>query len=497
MEYFCPYCKKRHPHTNLRIGFDVGNKKIREVLLNNILPDAKERYSNYERCINTLFPDGQLSILQLTKDDRSTNTYYAFLDEFLDAFRFAHDLLTSLVNRRRTTVDEALLSEIERIVSDFQTKVFIDSFSNLMITDILRVTYARDREKKDVLREATGINESYPIICYECRNIMFEYAGECPEIVIGVLGTERVAKSSCIASTLHGFLLNDGNGNINDVFFEEPVNDLRWNEGAKKNLLTEYRQGWGVIKTETNTSSVRHCATLKARIRENSTTTKDLIVTFIDMAGEHLNDENGISNEWKNEYCELYKCVDVFWFCIDIVQLMQTISKEFLIKAGYDPGENEESIRRHIVNPGFLGANLGRLRNYLYPEDPNHNFPPTAIILTKSDLVGDSGVWTKVVPSHIFKQEAAYPFEKTVYDHASHKIERRPFYSLSNTVKTTLNGIRQDEATQTPAEQLIGIFDEFFPNSSYFSTSAYSRVAVGRPAEDEDRVKTSLDGPPV
>ena len=341
----------------------------------------------------------------------------------------------------------------------------------------IEITYVENGEGQFVVHEARNLaGELLPKVCGVCRQEMFKYAGEMDEIVIGLLGSERVAKTSAIASTLYGFML-DEKGIQSSVYFDVPRDDDRWVKNVEEPLLANYRNGYAVEKTPTEKAGFYFCVTVKATLPEYSKKRKSCILTFIDMPGEYMNDPKGLASQWHADYKELFRNVDAFWFCMDLAQLYQIANGDYLKATGYGAIDTslEHNYLAHIVKPSYLQNNLREIKLAL----SKNVFPPTAIILTKSDTAVSSGIWTEdSLPSFIFEKGEPFAGEDKVYSIDDNCLLLDAFADQSLQIRNALNSKGRNTSSSVA---LIPMLEEIYTDRAYFSTSAYSRSAQRKP----------------
>jgi len=271
------------------------------------------------------------------------------------------------------------------------------------ILDTLAITYGESKKVvKEItipsahVRRVTDPNNKpvwyragkYQKVCGVCRHPLYAHAGQNPEIVIGLLGSERVGKSSVIAATIHAGQQASGlwtNRNDN-WYWKFPVegDDAQW-EAIKRDLLVPYEKGRAVLKTREGLASHQFCVSLEMHVPKQE---RMLTVTFVDLPGEYLNTNISML---RSDCKGLFDNADVYWFCLDIVQLQANNNLEFMMRHGYDvsvertdgstktAAEIEEECDQHIIHPDRFGG-LQAIKDEL------NNFKGrAAIILTKSD----------------------------------------------------------------------------------------------------------------
>jgi len=357
---------------------------------------------------------------------------------------------------------------------------FVESFANEasrrafeIVETYENATIPRSETVPDLFHDViTADGQHLPKVCGQCGRVVYAMAGELEQIVVGLLGSERVAKTSCIAATLFGLDL-DGAGIPGDITLKHPKSDTQWKNSVQIPLLNKYNVGLPVDKTNVGFAGIQMSATVTLELPKltiDSSTRESVILTFVDMPGEYFNSYDGSteSRQWYVDHMGLFQQSDAFWYCVDLVQLIQTCNDQFMILAGYDTKEEGINRTAHIYSPTQVGSSLEAMKKEMFPNMP---FPPTAVILTKSDLAQASYQWEDQVPLPIFKDGESFEGESEVYDTTAHNVLLSSFTQLSTKVRNILGAIRGGRAAD-----MVFILDRAFPERAYFSTSAYSRV---------------------
>ena len=488
MEYFCPHCQKRHHHTKIAVGLD---NSVLDKALKQIPPETREGIiEQYDKRVNdlmehtkeptllvgTLIPDGRFYRINIGQA------------EVLEAIKFG---IRYLKERRAANVQN-MISENDLNGIELLYKKLLEyrEFPIYSIPNILAIV-APDTLGNPIFRSAPG---SFKKLCGECHQPLFQFAGEGQEIVIGLLGSERMGKSTCIVSTIASFLQDAANAT--GLVLDTPNDaDTRWGNIIKTPLLTPYKHGWSVLKTQLYGQDSIFCASLKARIPHS----EPIILTFVDMPGEIMhNDTTGLAEQFYTRYLGLYANVDAFWFCIDGDQLTQTTSAQ----GGHDAtGKQDMS---HIVDPGALSANLQAIKAATIQYSPSHRMPPAAIIFTKSDMAifhqdKADKFWWDPLPAPIYKRpenrdvkaEAGIYEDRGLYHNGNGTcyLFEEAFSDTSKAIRRALYNIGVFDNPETYdlnfgytlARNIISILEDSFSEHAYFSTSAYSRDTTHAP----------------
>ncbi len=517
MEYFCPYCQERFKEDKLAVSIDPDNSMLKD-LAQMLTADAKSKYSNYQKITAVLIEKAQsessgaglLCVLPKLKDTGNYDLPVPIsAQDVLAALNVAFKTVERAKKRKPNFIDD---NDYES-AKDFISSLDVNDFEMADIDLTINLNVVDDENGNCVFHEARKEDgELLPKVCGGCYQPMFKYSGEMNEFVIGLLGSERVAKSSCIAASLYGFLLND-QGDNDDVHFSYPEDDLRWEKVVEEPLLSNYRNSRAVEKTQTSVPGASFCITVKVQLPEPKSRAPhgEFILTFIDMPGEYMHDEHGLSNQWFADYKRLFKNADVFWFCIDLIQVCQVVDRDILDRGGYlqtneqnsegtpgteNPGTNPPNHvptpdTEHVVNPAVIKNNLNAIKTAIYGRN-NNSFPPTAIILTKSDMALDCGNWPQDgPPSYIFCEDLVLKDGETgIYCEEQHLLQIGAFHHLCKQVRHALHYVGGGVARKS---RLINMLEEVFPKRAYFSTSAYSRPVERK--TDKPKVNDSPPSP--
>jgi hypothetical protein len=504
MRYFCPFCRKYHEDDNLAIGLDANNVIFKDHAqdLTDEKTSSVSKALEYTQVIIERAENLDVGFM-CARPTSVVGKKFAYkqsvtASDIIETLKRAWSTITRTRKVNPDIIDSAMVPEIDAFIEDLKPTDYKE-----LKEDIEMDIYAnQDASGKWILHEAKTIAGAFlPKVCGTCHQPTSEFAGEYEEIIIGLLGTERVAKSSCIASVLYGF--SSGNSPANDIRFAyvpSSSKESRWHKTVLEPLLNRYVNGWAVAKSPVTTPGSSFCITVKAEMPNLGPKRESILLTFIDMPGELLNDPAGLSDKWYEEYEELFASVDAIWVCIDLVQLYQIEAIEYLNYMGYGHKESiadvygESVSLKHVVDPEHLEYNLDRIKNVVFSQK---GFPPAAIILTKSDGALKSKIWSDAeVPTHIFTDGiAAFEGEEQFYNDRTHQLLLDKFCNLSRKVRMTLYNVGRTRNSSTVASDFIDTLEKFFCDKSFFSTSAYSRKADGRPTDVNEEEKSPKGSP--
>jgi len=313
-------------------------------------------------------------------------------------------------------------------------------------------------------------------VCGVCRHPLYAHAGLYPEIVIGLLGSERVGKSTVIAATIHAGQSASRlwKGKSDNWYLNFPVegDDALW-DSVMENLLVQYEKGRAVEKTRLDIDSHQYCVSLTMTVPGNRS---KVAVTFVDLPGEYL---NGRIDLLRAKCMGLFNNVDVYWLCLDIVQLQSNNNLDFMNKHGYnietkesDTGKPktreqiEKECDHHIIHPNRFGG-LQAIKDGL------NNFKGrAAIILTKSDDFPDA-------PLLFNPNLPPVKSDAPIYDVSG---EEGGLGLLENKFVRESSKVLKAAYEDYPAWPEI--LEDVFPEHAFFSMSAYGFTPVPRESSE-------------
>ena len=454
MHYFCPMCasrassgalkyRGRRTHQEIAFAADPNNKKLDEWI--SIAYSTNDVFEGMLRRAIAHSGFSELSLLVGTPVKKTSNEWALEIAEkdCVDALRYAFEITGGIDNGRLNQ----LLSEKAQ-----SNKTVI----KIPLTEEQIVT-GKDKNGADVWRSVEGCQK----VCGVCRHPISESAGVNDEIVIALLGSERVGKSSVVAATIDHGLKADPECNWQ---FSYPQNDMLW-ERFEEKQLTPYQAGKVVKKTDKTAEGQAFvfCISLEMTIPNynNKESKKRLTITFVDMPGEYLN-ANEKLDSLEKDCLGLLRQADVFWWCLDCVQLEQDKNPDIMRQQGYDVSNStsKDKIDRHVVDPNkCLSFLAGKIK-------PKLNKPNIlgAIIYTKIDRVPEkyrSKLPVRDETQWIFSEKLIALSEKRLIDHSGEVLK---------------NSFRD---TRWPNE-----LKKFFDGCAYFALSAYGREPYPEDAEE-------------
>lgn len=200
------------------------------------------------------------------------------------------------------------------------------------------------------------------MFCPECGNPLYFEAGKHKEYLIGMIGSARVGKTAYLASLINAMKPEYGASDTPSVVITSD-NSERWTNFSK-NVLMHYQNSEKIPKTEVIDEMVS-LFTIDVGVEE-----KEYLFTFIDMPGEAFTGEF----QFVVEKRPILQHTDLFWFCIDPVQIDATLLHENGSETGADVVETD------------MFKVIGNIRPVLKYINSRKKVK-AAIVLTKSDLV--------------------------------------------------------------------------------------------------------------
>lgn len=200
------------------------------------------------------------------------------------------------------------------------------------------------------------------MFCPVCGNPLYFEAGKHREYLIGMIGSARVGKTAYLASLIDSMRPKYGQSDTPSVALTS--DDSEGWKSFQVNVLEHYCNGQKIPKTEVLDEMVS-LFTVQICIGG-----KQQLFTFIDMPGEAFTGEF----QFVVEKRPILQHTDLFWFCIDPVQIDSTLSSENGAESGSDMVE--EDLFKVI-------GNIRPVLNYINSQKK----VKAAIVLTKSDLV--------------------------------------------------------------------------------------------------------------
>jgi hypothetical protein len=278
-------------------------------------------------------------------------------------------------------------------------------------------------------------NKTMRRLCPKCHNDLPVTAGKTASKVISIVGASQVGKSVYIASLIHT-LRNSTAGNFNAAcipltteissrfrsFYDEPI---------FKN---------GVLLSSTN--KVRQEPLIFQFIFED-TSKSPLTLVFFDVAGEPLTNQGFL-----NTYANHIKNSSGLIFMVDPLQIDMIREKFFFII-----GDEAVDMASKFTNPEDVAISL--YSDFIAHEHNSHTEIPTAIVITKSDLL------------HALKDEDGEyikPNSNIFYNYT-----HRGYFNLSE-----FNNIDQEvrKFIQKVDPAFKGTMGKFFKKTGYFAVSA-------------------------
>jgi len=213
----------------------------------------------------------------------------------------------------------------------------------------------------------------YERVCPHCGQRLSRAAGFAEELVIGLLGSPRAGKTSCLVALFSA--LHSGKYSKFTFGTDKLENDEKYNALVEETAW--YDKGYKVKKTDTDASNIFNYSLVV-----NAGNAKR-ILTFIDIPGEFWQSgDTGINDSFYRLYAGIYENIDCIWFMISKAGLTYTA----LAQDSQQPLLDETAEERDIIEgarPENFAFNLQQLGHHLAAH--KKSFPPIAVIITKPE----------------------------------------------------------------------------------------------------------------
>lgn len=299
--------------------------------------------------------------------------------------------------------------------------------------------------------------------CPYCNGTMSLYSGEYEELVLTVLGSERVSKSTTLCSSMFLFQTRKLRESL-PVSIQASIQDEEWML-FKKEYVTAYEQGKHMPPTHTESNIPMF--TVVVRIGRK----RKILLTIVDIPGEY-NGRNGIDPNIHQQYEALYGNVDCVWYCTDIAEMMQiTADTEYGIQMIKDCGYDtmEDGTMYEPVRLEQLSENMGMLSGLIPKETP------VMFIVGKTDLLKGEERYEDF-KLYEPKEKQTWYFQE----------DGKPMVN-GRKLFNRMNGFRNFIEQEAGAE-FLERFEEYYPYHGYCAMSAYG----GIPEETENGLDTYL-----
>lgn len=399
MDCICKYCGHKTHSSNL--VFDMGalvkeagdempleHKKMYQTIC-NVIGDMSEGPSliSEEELLDkaTVLPeesDTLFSRVYVAKKDFVDRVKYALiqLEGFPIEAGVTADQIKTYADRqsrrvRRMTVRTPLIQLCEKLRDQDTAAAFAELLNDrLSIPDeVLDLCFKLIRGEGDIkvgeVQTMAHTVLSKTRLCPFCGAQMSGYAGAYPEIVLTMLGSPRVSKSTTLTACADQFLNGSPRHRL-PISWECCEDDQDWKEFEKR-CLERYRNNQEVEPTQVNSDAVLPRFSVIVTIGEEK-----YLLTIVDLPGE-LMGEDGINEELIRKYSDLYQNVDGVWYCSDCAEIRQITSQNALAQLGYEDQKLPVSLSR-------IRQNMRELSHIFNGRDI-----PVAFIIGKSDVLAE------------------------------------------------------------------------------------------------------------
>ncbi|MDR1735204.1 MAG: hypothetical protein LBR73_10055 [Oscillospiraceae bacterium] len=485
MKYFCPYCHTRRLHDHIRFAAEENGSNMR-------LVEALAAQDVDETLLNKFFQLEKLagvSWLAFRPEKQGVTHVTLTVEDAVEAFNAAYTYIGRTITHLDGVPISKLVTDINAIPQQKRTVPILDIAEIVYLTQPVSsqaMPYAptglRGRPMwygTDPTRARREEMRSFLKICGDCRRSICSAAGTMQEITIGLLGTERVGKSTCITSTLLALNSSDPN----DVRVANLKGDDPKSVAFYRDLIVPYQNDFAVKKTEVKEGDFFSMSVV-AELPGNG----KCLLTFYDMPGELFNDSesrDGLSDLYKNDYAPLTREMDCLWFCLDLAQLTGNKDPNVMQWLGYDAADGE----LHIREATDLYTTIKAAREYLEQStDSGFRWPPVAVILTKTDIaVKFSEMGNAIYDNSLLfnRDQREQAGETGIYE--SYAVKAPAFIMYCKDTQRLLTKIPNSNGSIQNLRNVFG-------SPIYFCTSAYSHGDIKKqPLADEATTVTQLE----
>lgn len=515
MEFFCTICQKRHKVSDISADiWKIIAEDVKKGVIDKLKEITKDRPDKDD--FSFLYMAVMKHLEELSKEDSfrlkfaasgnesAKNNVYFGLSQTREQKEASTPLLKALsyTVTLGSVIDEVIksLNKSETGSSDLQRiKEIGDKIAenrSYVICTKEFLFYYKTAGKEDCVLDKVTDSENgsfdglgYERICPHCGRKLSRAAGFAEEIIIGLLGSPRAGKTSCLVSLFSALLSNKYVKDNRPCF-----SCLKIENDENYNLLLEeelwYRKGYKVRKTDTigdknEVFSYSLIANICGRLR---------VLTFVDIPGEFWQSGGqGIDESFYTLYAGIYENIDCIWFMMSKTTLtylaMDTDGKETLLA--------ETSEDRQIVEgaqPMNFQANLMHLRSHL--NSHGKKFPPMAVIITKPDAALSDGAekkeiterrLAKLTPSGLFESSQAEVNRLLFAENRKQiVVDDKEIFNISRDVRKYL-------AFKSPA-----MYNAIINNCEYtffVSQSSYGHRAEERPEKTQAKEASEKEPP--
>ena len=311
-------------------------------------------------------------------------------------------------------------------------------------------------------------------ICPYCGRRLSSVVGLAPEIIVGLIGSPRAGKTSCmtaVAATLY-----NGSYSKYGMSIDSYIGDASWQQLLEE--IEKYNAGIKITKTPDGNNQVPSYSFMISFGRDAHK--RKCVLTFIDMPGEFWQkDGGGMTKEYYEKYSQLYNNIDCVWSIISKLSVNEVDLNgdgELAKRIREETSEDAE-----IVNNSsyvYLRDNFRNLSEHL----KRNKIPPTVVIISKTDCA---------IYEELDQKEARdyrlFPIETDVRDKNMHDVQlilkhededvvlnEKEFFEFGKDARAFI-------AKKNPS--LLQAIEEYCPDRFYVSMAAYGRKA------DEDPMK--------
>ena len=513
MQYFCPTCQEWHDVSEIAADFyDICSQTLIDNLQTEIADWARgadepfiDRMAAIQRFLAPgnsakyrkymLFRPDDIIRRSIRKKWTKDSLSALFILDFnwvLEAYRKSGDEERDNRNSRENGGELIPLEQIDNQIRSTILFAMRMDFSFVRFSnDNLMIDYIGPGRAEPKYPEETLYTKTTRLrACHFCGRNLPEALGHAPETVIGLVGSPRAGKTSCVVA-IASRLLSDTRG-YKGLRIDLKAGDRQWQ--YLKEQIDRYEKGYIVKKTEelvTETPSF----SLLVRVGNNL----ERVMTFVDMPGEFWEKGTGITDDFFEHYGKLYEGVDSIWFFISKLGVHMTdLSPEDAnggeitenVRLARETADSDETVRSS--NSNNVSANLNFLQTHL-----NHHqksLPPMAVIITKSEVLinaadpaADLGRMAKygLFPVNNGRAMCNYKTNQAELDEIMwfdkqtkrYYLKERPFFERAMKIR---------EYLMTEKSTLLRAIESNVDTRCFFSMAAYGHPAADLPAEKDN-----------
>ena len=388
MEYTCPYCGRKSKSEDFIFDFtDFISSEISRINSDKL----SAHIGDIQKFLSDSKEQGQglyFSVLELSKLDttESLNIKYSKLEFDKEKSRITKYIKNTLnPNNKKGNSGRSDQDDFSQAAGgDIPTDKIVEEISEKLTGRVyfLKLHKSGDEGNNaefDTIQiysnpDSLEILDSVTVKrCpnYLCHMKLSYYAGMYPQIVLSVLGGQRISKTSTITACYDYFKKNNANDGFN-VSWEVREDDVGVQNFLEK-CYEPYTKGYKVAETERARIDEIPKLTFHVKINRPNKKIVHLCLTFVDLPGEFCRERDNVTLLARYRY--FYQHVDYLLYCIEPSELGFRLTEE---KCGLKETEIMTTQEHEILISNIKGL------------FQNSSIVPTLFILGKSDLLGEA-----------------------------------------------------------------------------------------------------------